>query len=216
MKCNAFIQLIFITGMSIIMSCKKDNPTEQYSYDYLSASLKPFMFKNGSYWVYENDTTGILDSILVTGTKHDFFIQSPTGPGQTGSPVKVEYYKIELYDALNAINFNDFLLGAIITRNGTENGNSHMGQPILLSNFYIGDKLNGAQLFDTLAILNVNNNTFHEVQEMKIIYPEQTQNEFAHDTYLYFADSIGLVKKEIDLGNGNFESWSLKRWRVIL
>jgi len=208
------VKLILLLVIGLMTSCKKETPPEEFYYQYLSSSLKPYMFKSGSYWVYENDSTGIVDSIVVTATKHDFFILSPTGPGQTGTQTKVEYYKLEIYDVLNVTSYIDFLHGSVVIRNGSESGISYLGQPILLAHSPIGSTSNGAQVWDTISVLNVGSNTFHGVQEMKIIYSEQNQIEFDHDTYLYFADSIGLVKKEIDLGSGNIESWSLKRWSV--
>jgi hypothetical protein len=202
--------------ISLLPSCKKDMPAEQTYYSYLSASLKSYMFIDGSYWVYENDSTGVSDSIAVTGTSHGFFIESPAWTGQEVSQTRVECYKINLSDALASAVENNFLLGNIVSINGNENGVTHMGQPVLLAHAPVGDKVSGAEVWDTLSILNAGGNTFYNVEVMKINYLEQAQQEFSHNTYLYFADSIGLVRKEIDLGNGSLESWSLKRWHTSL
>jgi len=54
-----------------------------------------------------------------------------------------------------------------------------------------------------------------DVDKVKITAANQYQPEFDYDTYLYYTDTVGLIKKETDLGGGNIESWTLKRWNVI-
>lgn len=205
------ICLILISFMCL-SSCKKVNEDNTpIIYYNISSSLKSFMFNIGSYWVYENDSTHILDSILLTSVKHDYFWESPSTPG-TSSNTKIEYYKINLHDNLASTNFNDFIFGSLITRNGNEN--LTFGQPILFHKYSVGYKLYGTQVLDTSVTLNMFGVLFNGIEKMKIIYAEQSQIEFSNDAYLYFKDSIGLIKKVIDLGNGNFESWSLKRWNI--
>ncbi len=196
----------------ILVSCKKE--TEEYygyCFEYISSSIKPYMFKNGSYWVYENDSTHILDSIVVTSTTHSFF--SPY-PSKGGPALSVEYYKINLHDFFNSSDFDDFIFNSYINRNADANTAS-FGQPILFTNDTIGYSNCGAYLWDTLTTLNIYGNTFNKIKVMKVIADEQNYHYFSNDTYLYYSDSIGLIRKVIDLGSST-ESWSLKRWNVNL
>ncbi len=205
------ISLIIITCL-ILFSCKKVNEDKTpIIYYNISSTLKPYMFNVGSYWVYENDSSHILDSISLTSIQHDYFWTAPSLPG-TGSHTKMEYYKINLHDNLTSINFNDFIFSSLITRNGNES--LKFGQPILLNKYSVGYKLYGTQVIDSSVTLNMFGVSFIGVEKMKIIFAEQSQIEFSNDTYLYFKDSIGLIKKVIDFGNGNYESWSLKRWNI--
>lgn len=200
--------LIISFGFFIILflSCKKDSNPD-VSREYISASLNPFMFKNGTYWVFQNDSTGLLDSVVVTSTLQDFY-PIVSGPGQTQATALREFYDIHMHDYLNNSDYTDRLENYWINRNAE--------QPILFAGSYIGYKYLGAEVSDKLDSLTVGNNLFINIIKMKIIAAEQYQNEFDHDTYLYFKDSIGLIKKEIDLGAGNIESWSLKRWKINL
>jgi hypothetical protein len=63
--------------------------------------------------------------------------------------------------------------------------------------------------------MTINSNIFKNVVETKITASQQYQPNFSNDTYLYFCDSIGLIKKVTDFGSGNLESWSVERWKVI-
>src|SRR6187401_313534 len=95
MKSIFHFKYCIIVFVTLIISCTKDSETQEIHYQYLAATLKPYMFKNGSYWVYENDSTGILDSIHVTNTTHGFFSQPPMSPG-TPSNIEIEYYRIDM------------------------------------------------------------------------------------------------------------------------
>lgn len=207
------LTLSLLLSAALITSCKKDDQSKTIPYEYFSDELKPYLFKNDSYWVYQNDSTNILDSVYITNIKHDFFGSLPSGPGQ-GPSMYYEYYKIYLHGNYSSVDYVDFLFDCRITRNGNENPN--FGQPILLLHSTIGDTIMGAVLTDTIPSLTVLETTFYKIKKMKIIYSDQNQSEFSHDTYLYYKDSVGLIKKVIDLGGGNFESWSLKRWKTNL
>ena len=79
----------------------------------------------------------------------------------------------------------------------------------------IGTEFNGMRIIAKFPSLTFNNITFNNVVETKITASRQYQIVYFYDTYLYFSDSVGLIRKITDLGNGNLESWSIKRWTVI-
>lgn len=201
-----------IFGLTIF-SCRKNNINEnQTTYKYLNESIKPYKFKTGSYWVFENDTTGELDSIIVTSTENDFVWCPPPVHGQSGE--KDEFYKINLKSFATSQTYNDYLTNYYIKRNGSgEYGQN--GQPIFVVNSDTGEVFNGMKIIAKIPTMTISNNTFNNVVETKIIASQQYQPMFTKDTYLYFSDSIGIIKKVTDIGTGNFESWSIKRWKVI-
>jgi hypothetical protein len=78
--------------------------------------MKPYKFKIGSYWILKNDTTGILDSIVVTSTENDFVWDPHPVHGQPGN--KNEFYKINLKSFTTSLTYNDYLTHYYIKRNG--------------------------------------------------------------------------------------------------
>lgn len=200
-------------GLLVLTSCKKEDNPPDITYYYLPSTLTPYMFNAYTYWVYENDSTSVLDSIIVTSTKQGFFTQPPTHPG-TPSYTQIEYYKVNLHSYFTNTDYVDFLFSGLITRNGDESPN--FGQPVLLAQYAKGSKTFGAQVWDKIDTLSINGIMFHNIEVMKIIANEQHQGVFTYDTYLYYQDSIGLIKKITDQGDGNFDSWSLKRWHIDL
>lgn len=204
--------IYFLLGFILLVSCKKETPPKIHYYN-LQEGLNPYMFKTGSYWVYKNDSTAVIDSVVVTDTDQGFFSVPPITPG-TPSNEEIEYYKITLFSFLNSESFTDFLYFDVVSRNGNESPQS--GQPVLLTERSIGSEVLGAYVFDLIDTLNMNGNSFYDVIQMKIVSGEQDELIFEHDTYLYYQDSIGLIKKEVDLGQGQFESWSLVQWYTNL
>lgn len=206
-----YISTLFLFGI-ILVSCVKENSDNKTIYRYLSEDIKPYKFKTGSYWVFQNDTTGTLDSITIISTENDFYWGPPSIHGQSG--VKHEYYKINLISHASSQTYNDYLTDHYIKRNGGgEYGQN--GQPIFMSKSDTGTEFNGMSIIAKFPSLTINNNTFNNVVVTKITASHQYQAVYIYDTYLYFSDSVGLIRKIADLGNGNLESWSIKRWTVI-
>lgn len=208
---------LLVSALIVSFSCTKgddegdDEQIKPLTSHYISSSMYGFMFNVGTYWIYENDSTQKLDSIVVTNIKQGFFYTPPQSSG-TGPTSKVEYFKIVYFSYKDSINYNDFIFSNLMTRDGNES--PKFGQPVLLRNYYIGYKLYGTEIIDTNSNINLFGNNFADVEEMKVNYSEQRDYAFSKDTYLYYKDSIGLIRKVYDSGNGNFDSWSLKRWNV--
>ena len=210
MKKTIYIWTILIIGTTVI-SCKKENSEDETNYSYLNESIEPYKFKSGSYWVFQNDSTKILDSIVVISTESNFYWSPPPVQGQAGT--KREYYNMNLQSFLTSNNFNHFLTSNYIKQNGGGDYGQD-GQPIFMSESNIGTKFNGMEIIEKFPTLIINGNSFNYIVETKITESEQYQPVFSNDTYLYFSDSIGIVKKVTGFGNGNFDSWSILRWNV--
>lgn len=80
----------------------------------------------------------------------------------------------------------------------------------------VGAGYNGMEIIDIIPKLVIKGNTFTDIAQVKITATEQYQQEFEYDTYLYFTDSIGIIKKELLLRCENIEAWSLIRWNTEL
>jgi len=208
-----FTLIIAFIGLTLF-SCRKDKNADNSDltkYFYLSNSLTPYKFKTGSYWIYENDSTSTLDSVVVTSTENDFYWSPPSVHGQPGT--KYEFYKINLKSFATSQTYNDYLTNSYIKRNGSGDYGQN-GQPIFMANRDTGTIFNGMKIIAKFPTMTINSNSFINVVETKITASQQYQPMFSYDTYLYFTDTIGLIKKVTDLGSSNLESWSIKRWAV--
>lgn len=206
---------IYIILCVSLLSCHKDKIVEEpptpTTYRYIEESLKPYKFKTGSYWIFENDTTGLLDSVIVLYTQNDFYWSTPQVHGQAGT--KSEYFEINLKSFFTNLSYNDYLTFNFIKRNGGGTYGTN-GQPIFIANSPVGSGFNGMEISSKLPTITINSHIFNNVDVVKITALNQIQMEFTNDTYLYYSDSIGLIKKVTILSN-NIESWSIKRWGVI-
>jgi hypothetical protein len=199
-------------------ACHKEKQTAadttfDTKYDYIQQSIKPFEVKTNSYWVYKNDSTGVQDSISVLSTETGMIWTIPQAHGQGGG-TQSEYYKINLKSFSNNTFYNDYILDNFMKRNGGGTW-GEKGQPIYMANSVVGTIFNGMEISSKLNTLNINGITFNNITKVKITTANQIQPEFSNDTYLYYVDTVGLIKKEIVLGLNNIESWSIKHWKIV-
>ncbi len=113
MKNIFFISVIILLFFS---TCKKkevagNDPsvTPHAHYDSLALSILPFKFKVGSYWVYKNDSTAILDSIIIDSISTGFIITTPSVHGTT-DPILSQFYKMYIHDFGSSKYYNECLI----------------------------------------------------------------------------------------------------------
>jgi hypothetical protein len=189
-------------------------PNAQTNYEYLDTSILPYKFKAGSYWVYQNDSTLALDSILVDSVSAGFVITVPSVHGSTDQ-TESEFFKMNIHDFGNSMYYNECLMSKKIIRNFGGDYFHFYGQATYMSNSSLGTSYHGIEIIAKFVTTTVNGNSYNYVDEVKITAANQYQPEFTSDTYLYYTNTVGLIKKEFVIGPGNMESWSLIRWHVI-
>jgi hypothetical protein len=207
--------LLLLIISSLCLSCEEteDPDDNEDTTQMIKECLKPYLFRTDSYWIFKNDSTGIVDSLAVIEFDSGSYWMPPPVHGAPGQ--KWEYYNIVVMNFKDSFIHNDFLDRNSIRLNG---GGKYgeLGQPILIADGVIGDGYNGMEIIDIIPELDISGNTFSNVIEVKITAAEQYQKEFAYDTYLYFKDSIGIVKKVELISEENITSWSLLRWNTII
>lgn len=206
----------------VVSACRKEEDVEPKptptapptQYNYISGSITPYKYKAGSYWIYENDSTSLLDSITVDSVSIGFFESIPNVHGTTGNTL-TEFYKMYLHDFGTSELYNQTLMNNSLVRNYSGNWSNFYGQRIYSANSPVGSSSNGMTIIAKYLSMNIGLSTFSNVDEVQIIAADQFSPEFLYDTYLYYCDSVGLIKKETEISPGNIESWSLKRWNII-
>ena len=198
------VVLILITIS--LFSCSKDAnfDTTSHLVSSISSSLYPFLFKKGSYWVYENQNTGQLDSVVVNSVTKDTVSLSPLGPGQ-GARGEEEYYNINYWSSVNG-SYDEQLVGYVISKGLVSGGY------LYLSSHKIGDESLNAKLTAIYDTLTIEDNLYRNVVKME----DSKDLYLSTDMNLYYVDSVGLVKKEIISNDTIVETWNLIRYSVSL
>jgi hypothetical protein len=81
-----------------------------------------------------------------------------------------------------------------------------------LADSEIGTSYNNAQVSDIIDTLIVEGNPYLNVVKMKVNEDNYIQGNF----YFYYADSIGIVRKEILVNDTVVNTWNLLRYNVVL
>ncbi len=98
---------ILLTAISLpllllIGACKPDKPKDPITITYKLGEVKDYMvFKPGTYWVYQNDITGEIDSQWVTSSQVGEYSQKGTEEYSRHITLKQEFF--EMYIATNFI-----------------------------------------------------------------------------------------------------------------
>ena len=212
--------LLIVLLIGLLYSCKKEKEEEakpiinsEWGYNYISSASNSYKFKTGTYWVYENDSTFVLDSVYIDSISTGNFISTPSVHGQPG--IYTEFYKMYFHHHGTSQLYNQALMNNYLVRNYSGNYSNFYGQGVYATNSPVGTSSNGMTIIAKFLSINIGTNIFSNVDEVQIIAADQSFPEFTYDTYLHYCDSVGLIKKETVLSPGNIESWSLKRWNII-
>ena len=187
-----YILPVFVLFFLVFSSCQKEEDAEPRTnpaiplthYNYLAESISPYKFKTGSYWIYENDSTGVLDSLVVDSISPGFFEAIPSVHGTSGSTM-TEFYKMYFHHYPTSQQYNQTLMTKYLVRNYSGDWSNFLGQSIYAANSPVGTSNNGMTIIAKLLSMNVGINTFSNVDQVQIIAAAQSLPEFTFDTYLY-------------------------------
>ena len=90
---TSLLMILFI-GLMVCPACKEEEENTYFQHK-ISRDLYPLLFDEGSYWIYKNTDTSVVDSVVLTKVRIDTVAHGPSGPGQ-GSPGEEEVYHLFL------------------------------------------------------------------------------------------------------------------------
>jgi hypothetical protein len=206
MKRVLFLVLVIGMFQSIHAQHETASPINQELYHYI--------FGTGSYWVYQNDSTLVIDSLVQTSLIHDatppvyFRGQFVIGP--------VEYYQMHYQSKTLNYNTWDHLIGCVIVEDGTDWAS---GWPWKMWCEYrpgAGSSSNNSgsiTIEDTLYSMKLGQNTFYHISKVLVSQPWNNPNMLG---YYYYSKGVGMIKKELFDATGTqiVESWSLINWNT--
>ena len=166
---------------------------------FISSNLKKHFYNVNTTWIYESNN-GEIDSVSLHRKERE--ILDPVSMHGQVVVGYVENYKFHYLSTKDG-SYWDQYIGYVIVRNGIELA---QGEYIYLSNYKIGASSNEAKIDTIYDSYNVLNNTYRNVVKMRIINFEFESGE---NWYYYFADSVGVIKKEKINDGLNTEIWNL-------
>lgn len=182
------IKIILLLFFAIICTnCKKENNDERSDgYHYrINPSLYPFLFDTGSYWVYKNISTQAIDSIvLVNVNKNAVYVIPPPKPNYQGSLDQIDYCNFTYSCFPSDSSFDEQIFSLFISKCFTD------GCYIYFEGT-VGETSNYSKIVAVFDTIIVANQVYKNVVKMKF---KLTLDSI--DYYYYYADSIGIVRKE--------------------
>ena len=208
----------FALAILLFNSCKKDekkDPCPQPNCidccvaDDIAALKEWYYYKVGTYWIYEESTTHVLDTVLVFHHDDDVFDYGDAfktecfNGAETTGYTSFEFSESWSTPGLANSDFITHKVGRGRTRSDATGGAGR----VLLFPMYVGnysyphgDWVGITSIYDSLTIGNL---TFHDVVEMDV--SKDNSEEDAHTKYL-FVKYIGMIQLKNLTTN---EEWNL-------
>ncbi len=220
--------LLFAFVLLSVASCKKEPEKIPYCEEYPNECVDVrevkdyFYFKIGSYWVYEEETSGERDSVYVIETSND-----------TGS-VLFSTTKYSTYDGYD-YNYQSKGVWSFAVDDNHKAKKTDKSTRVISAKFKSGDYVGEATCFlfypteglsspanggvtfgydNTITIQNIfkEYNVSDEVfQNVVVVNEEHTLIEESQPTVHYYSPKVGLIKKELLLDN---EVWNLIDYHI--
>ena len=233
--------ILFISAMGLASSCKPEpKPKDPITITYTLGEVKDYMvFKTGTYWVYQNDVTGEIDSQWVTGCSVGNYSQKGTEEYSRHITLIQEYFEMTIAtnfidgygdnprwkvsswgQKVNAYPYPDYAYVARRSKIAIKTGGTSavFGKP-----YYTSDKKEVYQI-NLLTNYDLNGTNYDTVRVFRIGADRcgfQSKIPTANGTSdYYFAKNFGLVK----IYNMSFrasdgvplnQTWSLIRKKIV-
>jgi len=191
----------------IATSCIEE---EKYHHRYVSEETKEWsLFQPGSYWIYQNDSTGATDSVFIKEGPTSHFDGGPTDAMDYLEVINTSFSssfisQIELeahYYGANTISLNNTNASVLILRFPISN-------EIISQNFYTFEHI---EHFDSL---NVNGTWIKDTYHTRYTRFKEGISTIDYIYDFYIAKNIGIVICEKQSETENFR-WSLVRRNIV-
>jgi hypothetical protein len=215
MKSRHLISLLCLFVLLCLVCCKHEPPPPVCQYDSAVSGMKEwYYFKTGSWWVYEEENTGVFDTItvyhhwdgLVGGTYEGF--EWYGNSSLDGFNYKYRFNTSYTIYCLNTPECDCHKLARSRTMSGNFVGEGQIFlYPIILGNYTSnGGPCVVTGLWDNLLVGSVN---YGKVMETDVAADD---SEYGSRTKYKWAKNVGIIQFEnLDLGT----SWILKDYSVV-
>ena len=209
--------------MALLQGCEKDVCDGFQTYYPLDSRLLNFYFKPGTYWVYRDSATGMIDSQYVYAYRfRQYFTYNPS-PNRPHSTCQLPVYTDSIYMCIrefqNSLPYKDS-----IEYYSFGGGTIAMG--FTGYNYYVGQNSNYSMLaFDvdsdiyknvvgTVQSITINGTTYQNAIKVKLDTLNSFHPQIFCPTETYFASGYGIIRK-IEYRTTGTVSWDLMKYQIV-
>lgn len=209
---NKMIIKLFITQiilLAIFTGCKKNDTDVNYSLSFSRRALEYVKLTEGKYLIYKDSATAALDSVVVTKSKLETYLQ-PKIPGYLTPAYYHENFVLELTKYMGSASSEWFYGNASLVLATMPFASSDTEAVRLYGQYGSPDFIFSASSQSNLSLL-VEGVTYNNVVEtisdagVDINHPA-----YHYDTY-YWAKGIGIIKRREITTGGTIKTYTLLR-----
>lgn len=197
------IYLAFLALSLLFSGCVKDCP-----YHLLPDSVKPFLFKQNSQWVFSNPISGVNDTFIVV--RYHSEITHGATPNKCRGSATNELFEMTVVNRLDT--FRVYAYGSSFLR--LAKTDYSIQATIFDSSIPSGScsKFDDRLCLTDISSLTVGSNTFNEASQIVTTIVDQNGSElFTSD--MFWVKNIGIVK--VIRHDSNLTTFNLVSWSVV-
>jgi len=209
----------FLLLLICSFSCKRDPaPAPDFIFPLPQVLSDYGYFVKGTYWIYQDSTTKVIDSVYVINNEQGTKETSP----QRGSPYNgyFGYYDVYIQSSFEGMQYHEWVNtetssgGHTVIWEDKSNGSGSVGQTFLMTDYFVPGQtfLTGGYTtvvyenkFDSLKILNIN------FKNVIVFHDGNNATQNNSPTNFYLSKKIGVIRKEIFASN---KVWNLIRYHI--
>lgn len=205
---HSYILFLIITCLFIAISCKKEIVIPSNTQE-LDTQVQNYIFKQGTYWIYEDLETGIEDSVYVVSLEKINYKYASNKAGYN-----FECYKMTTKNKDGITNV-DYIFSNQIRRNAEENNPAETGQ--LIYYHFINDGIDGEKVENFQEVEYIKYYTDGFGNRWNNSYRFWIEHNGSYDgDYITYSDEAGIIYYTENLKDINQRKInSLKRWHLV-
>jgi hypothetical protein len=197
---SGFLNYIIITLVIFFYGCSKN----EHTYSYIPQELKDMsVFKNGSYWIYLNENTGLLDSCYTDGAPVIWYTDLSTKG--------VFHHEERIIGYLNSSFLRWYSLHTTFLSYVLPNSVVSFITDISEGDTILTSTYRSFTYIEKIPKYSLNNIEYSDVFHTKTAW--KLENDSIIYTF-HIADHVGLIRLNKRIGNAD-TTWSLLRFHVI-
>jgi hypothetical protein len=213
------IYLIPLLGvLTLVFSCREKPDPPTY---YIPDAYKSYIaFQPGTYWVYEDSVSGVLDSVVVVNFYHSLseILGEKEEIDYCAESISTEYFsyfksqKGFVQSTVNCVNMSGGENCCLTSRRTDAAGE---GDRFLLAQypFEIGSLPDGTgQIVEIYGDYTIDSISYGTT--IKTLVPSD-YTQYGYSSYYYFSRNLGIVRLETLNNLGVWRIWKLKRYHAV-
>lgn len=195
---------ILLFGILFVIGCNKGYERGERNV-YISKNLYSYLFGKNSWWVYKDNKTGTIDSVIVKDTMWGTITLGGAGMDFLNYRTYFTTYRSYLDQKEHTERIRDQVIEL-------DNGSTDPSYWLFCNRNDTGTYWSGLRILMKKDTIHISGKVFHNITKLK--WTKQYSHYPYEDQYVYYADSVGIIRKEILIADSVIDTWDIEKYKL--